>query len=95
MRGSDEVYVEDVAPVKETKLSAEDKLLIKSLEVEAYRAQAQLHDVNQAFTNAIAALNNGLKTMAEKYDRPLKEYQLDLKTLEFVAAPRPDKSDSK
>ena len=92
MRGSDEVFVDDVAPeVKEAKLSAEDKLHVRTLEVEAYRIQAQLTDLNNHFTNAMAALNNALKQLAEKYDRPLKEYQLDLKTLEFVAKPEPPK----
>ena len=86
MRGMDEV--DDVVP--EVKLTAEDKLHVRTLEVEAYRIQAQLTDLNNHFTNAMAALNNALKQLAEKYDRPLKEYQLDLKTLEFVAKPVPD-----
>jgi len=84
----------DVGKVSETalgKLTAEDKLQVRTLEVEAYRLQAQLHDLNTGFTNAMAALNNALKQLAEKYDRPLKEYQLDLKTLEFVAKPEPTK----
>ena len=74
-----------------TGLSTEDKLHIKTLEVEAYRLQAQITDLNAGFKNALDALNSALRQLADKYDRPLKEYQLDLKTLEFVAKPEPPK----
>lgn len=71
----------------EAKLTAEDKLTIRTLEVEAYRIQASQQQVGEQMKAAIEALNAGIKSLAEKLGYDPKEYRLDLKTLEFVRLP--------
>lgn len=82
-------YIDDAVPAaKEEKkqLTADEKLHIRTLEVEVYRLQAQLQDLNAGFKGAVEALNGAIKQAGEKYGYDLKDYRLDLKTLEFVRA---------
>ena len=65
-------------------LTAEDKLTIRTLEVEAYRIQATQQQVNEQMKAAVESLNAGIRAVAEKLGYDQKEYRLDLKTMEFV-----------
>lgn len=75
---------EHLAKPEPVKLSAEDKLTVKTLETEAYKEQLRLQDAQTKAQNAINALNSFLRTLSEKYDRDPKEYLLNLETLEYV-----------
>jgi len=68
----------------EKQLTAEDKLTIRTLEVEAYRIQATQQQVNEQMKAAVESLNAGIRAVAEKLGYYQKEYRLDLKTMEFV-----------
>jgi hypothetical protein len=68
----------------EKQLTAEDKLTIRTLEVEAYRIQATQQQVNEQMKAAVESLNAGIRAVAEKLGYDQKEYRLDLKTMEFV-----------
>ena len=67
-------------------LSSDEKLHIRTLELEVYKVQAQYKDVESSFRGAVDALNNAIKQASEKLGYDLKEYRIDLKTLEFVKA---------
>jgi hypothetical protein len=74
----------EAANEREKILTAEDKLTIRTLEVEAYRIQATQQQVNEQMKAAVEALNAGIRAVAEKLGYDQKEYRLDLKTMEFV-----------
>ena len=76
--------VAEVNAQLEKQLTAEDKLTIRTLEVEAYRIQATQQQVNEQMKAAVESLNAGIRAVAEKLGYDQKEYRLDLKTMEFV-----------
>jgi len=80
----------EVADVK-AGLTADEKLHIRTLELEVYKLQAQYKDVESAFRSSVDALNNAIKQSGEKLGYDLKEYRIDLKTLEFVKAQTEEK----
>jgi hypothetical protein len=77
-------YLEKYMAEEKQGLSAEDKLAIRTLEVEAYRIQATQQQVNEQMKAAVESLNAGIRAVAEKLGYDQKEYRLDLKTMEFV-----------
>jgi len=74
------VDVKDIA----VGLTPDEKLHIRTLELEVYKIQAQYKDVESSFRGAVDALNGAIKQAGEKLGYDLKEYRIDLKTLEFV-----------
>jgi hypothetical protein len=70
---------------EEKKLSAEDGLTLRTVEVEAYRAQAQLQDAQKRFQDSLDQLNKLTHTFVEKYGYAKDTHTIDLKTLAFVA----------
>jgi hypothetical protein len=80
-----------MAEVDAAVLSVEDKLTVKSLETEAYKAQINLQGTHQyqAAQEAVKKLNEFLKVLTERYDRDPKEYILNLESLTYVPVPRP------
>jgi hypothetical protein len=71
---------------KKAELTSDEKLHIRTLELEVYKVQAQYKDVESSFRGAVDALNNAIKQAGEKLGYDLKEYRIDLKTLDFVRA---------
>jgi hypothetical protein len=81
---SDPKNTATIEKLLKVELTSEDKLTIRTLEVEAYRIQATQQQVNEQMKAAVESLNAGIRAVAEKLGYDQKEYRLDLKTMEFV-----------
>jgi hypothetical protein len=88
---SDPKNTATIEKLLKVELTAEDKLTIRTLEVEAYRIQATQQQVNEQMKAAVESLNAGIRAVAEKLGYDQKEYRLDLKTMEFVRVGGEDK----
>jgi hypothetical protein len=80
-----------MAEVDAVVLSVEDKLTVKTLETEVYKAQINLQGTHQyqKTQEAMRQLNEFLKVLTERYDRDPKEYILNLESLTYVPVRRP------
>jgi hypothetical protein len=69
----------------DNRLTADDKLVLKTMEADILRAQIQVQQTQAAAKDAISRLDQFAKDLLEKYERDPKEWTLSLEKLEFVA----------